>query len=168
MNILLSTSNKLQITSTITFVLFIFSIGFVSLVYAQHQQEESQSSSIIEIHVPEDPMKIKLVPNEKLYVTSFTGSSITVIDTKENQISQQIQLENNEQAMDVLPIPERDKVYVPIFGAGKINVYSLENGSLEDVIFLPESTIEQETLPSDEIQEDITFQTSVWSRLQSK
>ena len=154
-------SHGLLLNSVIV-VFFMLAIGG-SFSFAYAQTSHSSSSLITEIFVPEDPMKIHLASDGLLYVPSFSGATITIIDTKDSRISQQIQLENNEQAIDVLPIPEQDKIYVPIFGAGKINVYSLENNSLEDVIFLPESTIDHETPPSDEVQEDVTFQTSVWS-----
>ena len=108
----------------------------------------SAYAQVTEIPVPEDPMKMYMSYDDSfLYVPSFVGSTITIIDTQTNKIVDQIILENSEQAMTVLPVLENDRMYVPIFEAGKINVYSMKDHSLEDVIFMPESTIVHETPP---------------------
>jgi hypothetical protein len=149
--------NKFQITSV--FLFFVFSVGLFSFAHAQQM-----SSSMVEIPVPKDPMNIAMTSsNDLLYVPSFADSTITIIDTKTNKIIRQFNLEDDEQATTVLLVPEYSKMYVPIFEASKINVYSIESHSLEDVIFLPESEIVQETPPSDQIQEDLILQTGIWS-----
>ena len=154
--------------SVIALVFLVFVGGLYysySFAYGQTLQTTT-SPSINEIPVPVDPMKIYIANDGLLYVPSFAESTITIIDTQTNKTVDQINLENDEQAMTVLPVVENDRIYVPIFEAGKINVYSMQDHSLEDVIFLPESTKVFDTPTSDQVLEEgeeITVNTGVWS-----
>ena len=150
----------IDITLYSIFVIFAFSISIASVYASSHMN----MSGVVDTHVPENPMRLALTDNF-IYVPSFSSPYVSVIDKNTHQITDSIYLGYASQAMDVLPIPEKNNLYVPITDKAEIKVYDLTTNNLTETIILPNYELVLESTSGQQYSErsDTVFETGGWS-----
>jgi len=135
--------------------------AFLITVYGS---EDAFAHHVLEnIPVSDDPMGMSLT-DDFLYVSSFQYPHISIIDIAKNENVGFITTSSSG-IMDVVAVPDKNKIYAAPFESGGIDVYALSSKLLIKTIPLPDSEI---TIQSSSGQlymqkSDIHFVTGGWS-----
>jgi YVTN family beta-propeller protein len=145
---------------TIGLGVLVFAIAFS--IYAN--QEDAFAHHVLQkIPVVGTPMNMELA-DDSLYVSSFEYPRISIIDIKNNKDTGFITTSSSG-IMDIMPVPDKNKIYVAPFESGGIDVYALSTKLLIKTIPLPESEITIQTTSNQPYghRSDMHFLTGGWS-----
>ena len=143
---------------------FVFGILLFLIIITVYENQNAFAHHVLEeISVVGDPMGLSLT-DEFLYVSSFQYPHIDIIDVEKSENVGFITTSSSG-IMDVVAVPDKDKIYAAPFESGGIDVYSLSSKLHITTIPLPESVIEFPTTSNQPygFRSDVHFVTGGWS-----